>query len=68
MQIMRDELRRSDERINAMLREMDERTRRRSAETDRLVAAAEADRKESLAFRQELRRRIDQRPPPAAAA
>lgn len=68
MQIVRDELRQSDERIHAMFREMEEANRRRSAETDKLVATTEAYRRESLVFRQELRERIDRLPPPARAA
>jgi hypothetical protein len=68
MQIVRAEFRQSDERINAMFREMEEANRQRSVETDKLVAATEAYRRESLAFRQELHERIDRLPPPAQAA
>lgn len=66
-QSIQDEIRQSNERIDAMFREMEEANRRYAAETDDLVAATEAARQESRAFRRELRERIDRLPPAQAA-
>jgi hypothetical protein len=63
---IRAEIRRGTERIDAMLREMEEESRRRSAETDALIARWEAANRESRIFRQELRKRIDRLPPAQA--
>jgi hypothetical protein len=65
---VREEIRQSDERIDAMLRDLAESNRGHAAQTDGLIAAIEAGREESRAFRRELRERIDRLPPPAQAA
>jgi hypothetical protein len=67
-QTVRDEIRQSDERIDAMLRDLAESSRGHTVQTDGLIAATEAGREESRAFRRELRERIDRLPPPAQAA
>ncbi len=67
-QVVRDEIRQSDERIDAMLLDLAESCRRRMAEIDDLTAATESAREESKAFRRELWKRIGRLPPPAQAA
>jgi hypothetical protein len=66
-QTVRDEIRQSNERIDAMLRDLADSNRGHAAETDDLIAATEAARKESRVFRRELRERIDRLPPAQAA-
>lgn len=68
MLAIKAEMRRGDERIDQMFREMEEANRRYSAETAALIAEMEAARQESRAFRRELRAKIDRLPPPAQAA
>jgi hypothetical protein len=56
---VRDEMRRSDERVEAMFAELREADRRRAARSDELAAKSEVLRKESAALLRELRERID---------
>jgi len=66
-QTIRDEIRQSDERVDAALRELAESIRGYAGLADGLAAATEPGREESRAFRRELRERIDRLPPAQAA-
>jgi hypothetical protein len=67
-QVVRDEIRQSNERVDAMLLEFADSCRRHVAEIDSRTAALESTREEPKAFRRELWKRIGRLPPPAQAA
>lgn len=65
---IREEVRKSDERIDTMLSRIAESNRQYAIEMDEFVARVAAERDESRAFRRQLRERIARLPPPAQAA
>jgi hypothetical protein len=58
-QSIRDEIRRSNERIDGLLQAMAEASRQRAICTEEFIAKSDVVRAESLAFRRELRERIN---------